>query len=189
MNTPGHPGGQPDNPGRTPREEHVRRIEVALLLLSRRLRKGAIKRELHRLFGVSARTAERYLAVARKRLLAESGKTKEEHKRDAYLFYESIVSGPDATLAERMQAQWAICKLLGLIPPQRVRHGGNPGSPPIRTARREAAAGLANATGEGLNAIHDIRGRVEATGAVVATREEAREVLAALKAAAGANGG
>jgi hypothetical protein len=132
----GKAGGVPGNPGTTPKDELRERVEFTVFLLNRGLRKHAIKAQLAKRYGVSARTCERYLRAARKLIRKESGKTLSRHRLEALWFYESVVSGPDATLRERMAAQWRIVRLLGLDAPQRVRHGGDPHSPPIMT--REA---------------------------------------------------
>jgi hypothetical protein len=90
-----------------------------------------VKTRLKAMFQVSFRTAERLLAAARRRLLARSGKTKQEHLQEALDFWESVVTGPDAALGQRMDAQRELIKLLGLNAPLRHALGGDPEAPPI----------------------------------------------------------
>ncbi len=161
----GAPGGQPGNPGKTGRDELERRIEFTIFLLFRRLPKGKVKQQLRSMYKVDARTAERYLARARRRLVEESGRPQEEHRLDALRFFESVVSGPDATLSERMHAQAEICHLLGLYAPKRLAHGGDAGAPPIKT-EDSGAIDWSKATLEELKAARElvlaVKGRTEA---------------------------
>lgn len=96
------------------REQMAERVEHTAFLLSRRLYKCDIKRLLKKRYGVRARACETYLARARALLVADSGKPKEEHAKDALRFWESIVAGKDATLKDRMDAQDHIESLVGV---------------------------------------------------------------------------
>ena len=73
------------------------------------------------------RTIERYLARARKKIRQATKKPPEWHRLRALKFYESVVSGPDAEMGERLRAQERIVKLLGLEAPTRHHLGGNGG--------------------------------------------------------------
>jgi hypothetical protein len=150
-----HPGPAGNKPTR---EEYQRRVEFAEYLLFRRLPIEQVKARLKGMFQVSYRTAERLLAAARRRLLARSGKTKQQHLQEALDFWESIVTGPDAQLGQRMDAQRELSKLLGLNAPLRHAHGGDPAAPPI-----------------------PVEGAVEVREVVVTTREEARVYLEAMR--------
>jgi hypothetical protein len=149
----GKPGGQVGNPGKTSRLEILQRVEFTEFCLQRGFKKWQIKAQLRSRYGLSGRSAERYIARAQERLIKATAKTREEHRRDAYRFYLSVIQGHDSTLWEKMRAQHLICKLFGLYAPVRVRHGGDAKAPRIReevtvrellvTSREEASASLA----------------------------------------------
>jgi hypothetical protein len=96
------------------RKEKEERIDLTLRLLSRGVYKGEVKVVLHARYGVGARTAERYLSRAREILRGRTGRSLDEHRLDAFAFYESIIQDPEATTRERLLAQARIDKLLGL---------------------------------------------------------------------------
>jgi hypothetical protein len=167
----GEAGGVVGNPGKTTRDELEERVGITMHLLDKRVPKHRIKKVLANRFGVGYRTVERYMARARKQIIAASGKSKKEHRLEALRFYESVITGPDATLRERMDAQSEICKLLGLNAPTRLRHGGDRGAPPIETKgevvetvayTREDAQRLEAMTVDELKQIHDLYEQVDA---------------------------
>jgi hypothetical protein len=133
------------------------------------------------MYGISGRTAERYLRAARKQIIARSGKSREEHFADALNFYESIISGPDATLRERMEAQHQLCVLLGLYAPRRLRHGGDRETPPLKTECEGPLLNWSRATLEDLQTMRAIRARLEVQEVVVNGREEVGQALAELR--------
>lgn len=102
------------NPGRTAKVPLAQRIETTRKLLASRFSKADIKKTLMGLYGVSARTCESYLARAREEIRAETDKPIEDHRADAYAFYESILANPEGDPRLRLKAQERIDKLLGL---------------------------------------------------------------------------
>lgn len=101
-------------------------MDFAILLLNRRQPKHAIKAAINAKFfagnEVSARTIESYLSRAREQIAELAGKSRDEHRTDALLFYESVIVGPDADLKERMAAQEGLRELLALDIPKIQKH-------------------------------------------------------------------
>lgn len=120
------------NPGRTSKTDLEQRIELTHRLLASRARKGDIKKTLIARWGVSARTAENYLARARERILADSQQPREQHRANAIAFYESIIGDMQASTRDRIKAQERMDRLLGLEAPTRHVHGGEQDLPPIQ---------------------------------------------------------
>lgn len=113
------PGAKPDP------VELESRYEYTAFLLSRRLYKSDIKRSLMRKYNVSVRTCENYLAEAKRRMVSDTGRSRDDHRLDSLRFYESVLAGPDGDLRDRMHAQSRIDWLLGLEAPQRHEHDVN----------------------------------------------------------------
>jgi hypothetical protein len=106
------------NPGRTPDKLHRARVEATAFLLARRAKKSQIKRELRRRWpGLSARTIETYLARAREIIRRTAGKSLRRCLIESLAFWESVVSGPDSQLRDRMVAQERLEYLQGLVRP------------------------------------------------------------------------
>ena len=99
---------------RPTRQEIEERVEYTVFLLCRRLSKGVIKGVLKRRFGVKARTCESYLARARGLIQQLQEKTNGECRLESVRFWESIVSGADATMRDRMHAQEMLDWINGL---------------------------------------------------------------------------
>lgn len=95
-------------------EEIEERIEYTLLLLNRRLLKSEIKKLLKDKYDVVPRTCEVYLSRARERIVKLSGRTKQEHLDSALNWYESVVQGDDAKMADKLAAHDKLDRLLGL---------------------------------------------------------------------------
>ena len=106
-------------------DELEARYEFTGFLLSRRLYKSDIKRNLMRKYSVSSRTCETYLAEAKRRMVDRSGRSRDEHRMDSLAFYESIVSGPESDIRDKMNAQTRIDWLLGLEAPSKFEHDIN----------------------------------------------------------------
>jgi hypothetical protein len=107
---------------RATKAEVEERVDFMAFLLARRLPFSAIKRQFRKKFGegLAARTIASYVARAREAIIAETGKPKAQYAMESLAFWESIVSGPDATLRERMDAQREIDSLLGLHAPMKI---------------------------------------------------------------------
>lgn len=115
------------------REEVQERIDFAAHLLARRLVKSDIKRMIRLKYKCDARTCERYLSRARAVLIEWSGKTKEQHRIDSHMLYETIIQKEkDPRL--RMLAQERIDKLFGLEVPEPPRPRGGDLEPEEMTA-------------------------------------------------------
>ena len=78
-----------------------------------------------RKYSVSSRTCETYLAEAKRRMVDRSGRSRDEHRMDSLAFYESIVSGPESDIRDKMNAQTRIDWLLGLEAPSKFEHDIN----------------------------------------------------------------
>jgi hypothetical protein len=74
-------------------------------------------------YGANRRTAQSYLARAKRALLEAARRSRDEHVADAYAFYCAVISDPNAKHADKLKAQERIDKLLGLYAPQ---DGGGP---------------------------------------------------------------
>lgn len=102
-------------------------IQMAEMALSRRIHKGSIKVLLKREFGIEHRSCERVLARARERLLERTDRPKEDHRADAYAFYDSVLRDKNAKVRDKILAQKRIDSLLGLDSPLRLEHTGKDG--------------------------------------------------------------
>jgi hypothetical protein len=113
-------GGAPSP--RATKAEVEERVEFMAFLLARRLPHAALKRQFRKKYGagLAARTVAAYASRAREAIIAETGKSRVQHALESLAFWESIVSGPDATLRERMDAQREIDSLLGLHAPVKI---------------------------------------------------------------------
>lgn len=99
-------------------------VQLAEEMLCRREHKANVKVALWEKFRIQYRTAETVISRARARIMERSGKSIEEHRADAYAFYDSILRDPIAETRERIVAQARIDKLLGLQRPDRIEHTG-----------------------------------------------------------------
>jgi hypothetical protein len=96
------------------REQKKARVKYAVALLSGAVHTREIVRRLGARYGVCRRTSELYLARARAALVERTGRPVEQHRLDAFAFYESVIRDPEATVREKLLAQARIDKLLGL---------------------------------------------------------------------------
>lgn len=92
------------------------RVLATLGLLRQAKRKGEIKRAIKARFGCSARSVERYLAVARLRLLDEWGQTAPDVRGESIATYRQLAADPYARPADRRAAQARLDRLLGVRP-------------------------------------------------------------------------
>ena len=81
------------------------RIEFTSYLLSRRLYKSDIKKQLARRYNLGSRACEDYISRARAKLVENSQRPREEHRIDSISFYESILRAPDTDMRYKMAAQ------------------------------------------------------------------------------------
>lgn len=111
------------------REEMDRRIEFVAKLVMLRKTTGAIKRMCNKRYGVSARTAENYLARARDSLKERAERPTVEYMAEAIRFYESIVGDVNQKAIDRIKAQNSIDKIRGLHSPDKLELTGRDGGP------------------------------------------------------------
>jgi hypothetical protein len=96
-------------------DEVEERVEFARGLLARHNRKSTVKRLMREKFGeMDARTIERYLSRARRRMLADIGRGRDDLRAESKAMYSSIISDNSANHFARLKAQERIDKLLGL---------------------------------------------------------------------------
>jgi hypothetical protein len=165
------PAPGPSAPGRSSSSarELEQRIEFTAYLLGQMVPKGQVKTLLRRRYQnrsgkpISARTCEDYISRAREKLIEWTQKPKEEHVTEAAAYYVTTIQNAQATISEKLRARERLDALYGINAPIRHAHGGDPDAPPIQ-------------------AVPEVR------EIVVTTREEARQVLAALSEAAGVSG-
>jgi hypothetical protein len=148
------------NPGQTPKDELERRVDLVANLLAGRMRKGAIKRLLAVKYAVSARTVERYLRAARRLLIRESGRSKDEHRAYGVRFLEGIIADSGASIRDKLSAQSELSRMLGLYSPQRIAHGGDSEAPPIKT--KDETDWAKELSVEELKQLRELRLRVDA---------------------------
>ncbi len=97
------------------REDHRESIVVfTQRLLEDRHNRSEIENIVGRHFRIKPVTVCKYLTKARKRLVEQTGKPKEEHIQDAYAFYVSVVRDKKQAMSDRLKAAGRIDKLLGL---------------------------------------------------------------------------
>lgn len=117
-------------------EEQVEIEDLTYTLLASGLLKSDIKRHLRRwaekkqkslqtnqpniVIEMDARTVERYLSRARERMVAESGKSKDELRQDSLNYYLAVTRDQTADHRSRLQARERIDRLYGLDMPIKV---------------------------------------------------------------------
>ena len=101
-------------------------IDFVAILVARRQPKSVVKKLVNEKFfkddPVTSRTIENYLARARELIAEISGKSRDQHRIDAVAFYDSVITGPDADLRERMVAMEGLRELLNLDEPKMTKH-------------------------------------------------------------------
>lgn len=117
-------------------EEQVEIEDLTYTLLASGLLKSDIKRHLRKwaekkqkslqahhpniVIEMDARTIERYLSRARERMVAESGKSKDELRQDSLNYYLAITRDPSADHRSKLIARERIDRLYGLEMPLKV---------------------------------------------------------------------
>jgi len=79
-------------------------------MTKKRLIKQVIKGE----YGLQARQIDRYLSRAREEMMAESDRSVDEHRADAYHFYLSVLQDSKTSIRSKLLARERIDKLYGL---------------------------------------------------------------------------
>ena len=106
--------------------EMADRVQYTVWLLNRRIPKSEIKRELGAKFQIQFRQAENLICLAKARILEDSGLSPKEHQINSLAFYESIITGGDTTIHEKLLAQGRIDWLLNL----KIHHRMDQNEPP-----------------------------------------------------------
>ena len=106
--------------------EMENRVQYTVWLLNRRTPKSQIKQELEEKFQIRFRQAENLICSAKLRILEDSGLSPKEHQINSLAFYESIITGDDTTLHEKILAQGKIDWLLNL----KIHHRSDQNEPP-----------------------------------------------------------
>ena len=103
-------------------------IDTCRDLLSAMTKKRLIKQVIKGEYGLQARQIERYLSRARDEMMAESDRSVDEHRADAYHFYLSVLQDSKTSIRSKLLARERIDKLYGLEKHKLEVTGGN-GSP------------------------------------------------------------
>jgi len=114
------------------------RVDFTESLMASGLRKYEIKQKLREKYNVEFRTAERYMARARERILAGLRETRDDYRADAIAFYRSVIANAEAPVKDKIRAQEGLSRLLGLNAPLKVAQtdsDGNDISPDEARAR------------------------------------------------------
>ena len=109
------PKGVPHN-----KPDKARKIEIQAFVLDLLLKgvlTGAVKEKVESQYGLKRRSVEPYLRRAREEMREATGKDDEAHRTDAYCFYNSILTDPDASHKDKLRARERIDKLFGLDKP------------------------------------------------------------------------
>lgn len=88
-------------------------------MLTLRVSENDVERALIDRYKVSGKSAQRYLARAKRSLLDAANRPRQEHVADAYAFYCSVIANPNAKDSEKLKAQERIDRLLALDRPRR----------------------------------------------------------------------
>jgi hypothetical protein len=114
------------------RRQMAARIDDVARLLARQAPKHEIKRHL-RDAGLGARSAERYIALARQHLLDRAGRDRDQWIGEVVGHYESVLRDPNVTPRDRMIALEGLRELLGLDSPRRITSvtAGGDAVPPV----------------------------------------------------------
>lgn len=105
------------------------RIELCVKLLRMGAYTGDIKRAIAAKYGCSTRSVEVPISRAREILVAESGRSREEHRAESLAFYSRMKGDDKAKDRDRLLAQERIDKLLGLESPNKTELSGPGGAP------------------------------------------------------------
>jgi hypothetical protein len=102
-------------------DEIEARVDETGRMLALRMTKTQIHQEAGRLWGCHWRTADRYMARARKQAIKNSQRPKEDHLAQAVAFNKAVIRSPDAKWSDKLAANRDNSELLGLYPPRTAR--------------------------------------------------------------------
>ncbi|MBL4702742.1 MAG: hypothetical protein JKX85_15970 [Phycisphaeraceae bacterium] len=109
--------------------EKESRIDRVLQMLVAGSSKSEIKKMCRSSFGVSARTAERYLSSARNILIEELDEPREVLIARSLGLYRSVVSDNKSSTINKLRAQKRVDKIMGLESPLKHEITGKDGKP------------------------------------------------------------
>lgn len=115
----GRVNGKEKKPKAT-KEQKAEIGRVAEALLARAITQKEIVAILMKRYGMGERQADRYMSDARAALRAELNKHDDDHRAEAYSFYRQVQRNANAGIRDKMAAQDAIVRLLGLAKPIEV---------------------------------------------------------------------
>jgi len=94
-----------------------KKLAAVRAMLDSRANEGDIKRAFAMKFQCSPRSAEPFIRKAKAQIREESGKSKEEHKADAYAFLTSVVANTNNSVRDRVNAQKELNRITGVAAP------------------------------------------------------------------------
>ena len=116
------PGSIPGPRNRPTQEEFRERVQLVKQLLASGYRRWEIKKHIcEKFLGIKVRVVEHYISHARAILLDETGKPKAILRGESYGVYLSAIKAPDCEWRDKIRAQEAIDRLLGLCEPVHSR--------------------------------------------------------------------
>lgn len=110
------------NGDRPTEEEYAQRVELVINMVAKAAKKHEMKAVLNMKYGVSARTAESYIAQAKLEIKERASRHKDELFGESMSFYEMVIRDPGASMSEKMAARAALDSLFGLNAPVAVEH-------------------------------------------------------------------
>jgi hypothetical protein len=102
--------------------EHRQRVDYTLAMLVKGHRKSFIKDFFRKNYGVGARQVERYLRLARDRLVQSTERDRAELVAESFAFYMSVMQGAEGetSVRDKLQARKQADDLLGLAAPTKI---------------------------------------------------------------------
>jgi len=107
-------------PKKATKEEHKARVTFTVKLLIEGRHKSWIKNYFRTQYGVSGWTAERYMRLARNRLVAATQVPKDELIAQSFGFYMDVLGDQKADRKHKLAARKAADDLLGLQAPKKI---------------------------------------------------------------------
>lgn len=112
--------GKSDVTRKATKAEHQARIEVCHKMIRMSYHKSHIKDFFRREYGLGSRQTERYIRLARDRMLQETSYSRDDLVAQSFCFYMDVLRSSDSTTAEKLQARKLADNLLGLPAPKKI---------------------------------------------------------------------
>jgi hypothetical protein len=116
--------------------ETRRRVRFVMMLLAQGKSRAYIHEFFRNNYQLTVRTAERYIARARKKMVDDVDLPKEELRAISVACYANILDDETATNKDKISARTRMDRLLGLEAPIKVAHTDSLGNDPLREAAR-----------------------------------------------------